>query len=392
MSKNPKNILLIGYNWPLTAVRLPHLLRRAGNHVDAVFPKGFTVGNSKYLNRCFWTPANRKSFIQELNKVLDRKEHDVFVLTDEAVLKSLSQEPDLTCLKKMGCLPLDPEKLQSLYDKVAFTKLAQKESWPVPESETFTTPEDAIEYGRSSLGFPFIVKGALGAGGASVQIFRSESDTRSISDSLKKNGRCALQRYITGDVGVTEAIYDRGKLIGMISSIKFRKRGGETSPSCSRKMVYHPKMAEVASRIGETFGYSGFFGFDWILEAATNEIKVIELHGRAPSGYNLGQRIEVNFGEIVKMIGSNAPDQILMKSEYHGSVYSIFPQYLQYFEGISWEKKWATFREDFPSTKNKKFYDIPDLTDLIVFKSYREKIRRAKQKQKREVKQRRKAS
>lgn len=366
----PKRVLLLGYDRPLTAVRLPQLFGEAGHRVDAVYPNGFSVGESRYLNTCYWTDSKEGSYLSVLQGVLEKNEYDLCILSDEKVLRILSDEVGHVCIKRLGNLPLDSLRLQSLFDKASFTEFGQSEKWPLPESKIFDNSPQAIEYGRNTVKYPFVVKGATGAGGWSVQIFKSDEDLKSIKSSLNSGGRCVVQRYIIGDVGTVEALYHRGELLAFISSMKYRNRGGETSPSASRKLLYHAQLQPIAEQVGRALGYTGFFGFDFMHESQSNDIKVIELHGRAASSYNLGKRIGVDFAKIVSGIGGDSVDCVSVAPSHSGELYSVYPQYFKFLKDLPFKRRVLTFFQDLPLPWNRKFYNFPDFKDRQIYKSY----------------------
>jgi hypothetical protein len=369
-TQQTKRILLLGYQWPLNAVRLPQLFSEGGYRVDALFPEGFSVGESRHLSTCYWSDGNRQNYMSQLRSVLQANKYDLYILADEAVLRMLSDEVERFCIKRMGNLPLETLRLQSLYDKAAFTELGQLENWPLPDSKVFKNSQEAIEYGARAMKYPFVLKGAYGAGGWRVQIFKSDDDLQSVKSIFEKGGRCILQRYINGEVGCLEALYYRGQLLAFIASTKYRKRNGETSQSASRRLFSHPQLQVIAQQIGHSLGCTGFFGFDFVHEKQSDEIYVLELHGRAASGYHLGKRVGVDFAKVFSDFRDGSEDCVTMDQSRSGELYSLYPQYFSFLKKLPFVRRMVIFFQDLPLPWNCKFYDLPNWKDRHIFRSY----------------------
>jgi len=338
-----KRILLLGYNWPLNVVRLPQLFAEGGYRVDALFPRGFSVDESRHLSTCYWSDGNRQDYMSQLRSVLQANVYDLYILADEAVLRMLSDEEERFCIRRMGNLPLDPLRLQSLYDKAAFTELGQLEKWPLPESHIFENSQQAIEYGVQTMKYPFVLKGAYGAGGWRVQIFKSDEDLQSIKSSFEQPGLWILQRYITGESGCLEGLYHRGQLLGFIASTEYRKRNGETSQSASRRLFCHPQLQVIAQQIGNSLGYTGFFGFDFQHDRQSDQIYVLELHGRAASGYHLGKRVGVDFAKVFSEMSDGVDVCVAIDLSRSGELYSLYPQYFSFLKSCHSAAEWLLF-------------------------------------------------
>jgi len=101
-------------------------------------------------------------------------------------------------------------------------------------------------------------------------------------------------------LGVTETLFDHGKPVCWISSYTPRSWPSQFAPSCVRQMMSHPKIEEILLRIGQSTGLHGFGGFDFLHDAQTRELLVLEMHARATAGLHLGPLVGVDFSKAIR--------------------------------------------------------------------------------------------
>lgn len=87
------------------------------------------------------------------------------------------------------------------------------------------------------------------------------------------------QRYIQGQRGDLAMFCRQGEMIHAVSAITLASQG-PTGPSLVVRLVDRPDFSAAAASLARELGLSGFYGLDFIVEAATGRALLIELNPR----------------------------------------------------------------------------------------------------------------
>jgi hypothetical protein len=109
-----------------------------------------------------------------------------------------------------------------------------------------------------------------------------------------------IQRLISGRIGNSIALFDKGVPLCWTSAFKARTFPGAFGPSSARKYMSHPDVEPMLTRFGAGTRYHGFAAFDWVLDDATGRLAVIELNSRAVPTIHLSRFAGVDFARSIR--------------------------------------------------------------------------------------------
>jgi|CXWL01.1.fsa_nt_gi hypothetical protein len=278
----PRALCVTSPNWLGTAY-LPRLLKQAGYQVTLLaHPHSYAAKSRcvEHLIPASWDPAVN---VEILRKHLDEQTlaYDWFTLGDDPTLWEVlrrRQEPWTA-----ACLPIDPAGMgaQLLISKASFMVEALKRGLPIPPSR-MAASRDALGEAAGSLGFPVIIKPVQGSGGRGIFTARSMDELRQSARSAEE-GAYLVQRLISGQVGSTAVLFDRGTPRAWLPSYKRKVFPEPYGQSTARQRVHLPDSEETLTRFGRMLGAHGIMAFDWILPDDGGQALIFECNGRPPS-------------------------------------------------------------------------------------------------------------
>ncbi len=133
------------------------------------------------------------------------------------------------------------------------------------------------------MGYPLILKGAVGSGGQTVHLVRHPDGLRSALAASPPTRGWLVQEYVGGPVGSTSFAARNGTIYGYCSSYKHMSLDGGLGPSSIRRFVAHDELERLTRRIAAAGRISGITGYDW-MEPEPGVFQAIDPHlGRTTS-------------------------------------------------------------------------------------------------------------
>ncbi|BAE50229.1 hypothetical protein amb1426 [Paramagnetospirillum magneticum AMB-1] len=144
-------------------------------------------------------------------------------------------------------------------------------------------------------GYPLLLKMSVGMAGLTV---RACTDGESAAAALARLRSLTLPAYVgQRSIMVQEHIRGRPASIALVAldgvvldsfSYSTEETAGECGPSCVIRRLDHPGIAGTARKLVAHFGFSGFGGFDFMIEAATGTPHLLEMNPRLTIAGHLG--------------------------------------------------------------------------------------------------------
>jgi biotin carboxylase len=157
---------------------------------------------------------------------------------------------------------------------------------PVAELESFAAAH----------GYPLMIKMSVGMAGLTVRVCPDKAAAQAAIDELGAlalppyAGRASLmvQSHVDGYPASMAFVALEGRVLD-----GFIYRSEETLSACGpasllRRMA-HPQMEQVVRRLVAHFGFSGFGGFDFMVEHGSGEAYLLEMNPRLPNSGHLGE-------------------------------------------------------------------------------------------------------
>ncbi len=272
-----------------------------------------------------------EKFLRFLARKIGRGRYDVLLPTHEQVYL-LSRFRD-AFMPHVGLALPEFAVLERLQNKAEFSRLLRELDLPQPESVIVRCREDLDHEWQ----YPFYLKLSHSTAGGGVFHIEDRAALDRRVDELRKDGRlngsseALVQQPARGVLSTVQAVFDRGRLVG-IHSFEAR-RLGVGGMSTARTSADHPLVREHIGRLGEHIGWHGALFIDYFYDRETGRPEYIEANPRIGetvnallSGLNLPELlVRVSRGESpppapLGRIGVRTQNlvMILMSAAYEG--------------------------------------------------------------------------
>jgi carbamoylphosphate synthase large subunit len=304
--------LLISTSPSFSPARLSMALRKRGFETEAVCPAQHTLRKTSTVRRIYpyncWTPfrsvtqaitSAKPSLVIPCDDWAAALLHELY--RRESRTNSQAQIPGLI-ERSLG----SPKAFQFAYDRTALLELAMQEGLRVPEFRVVRSREDVAKWG-SEAGFPAVLKANGTSGGDGVRIVRSldeaerafraleappllakalkraliDKDMALLWPSLRRQRYVVnIQTFIEGQDATSAVACWKGEVL---ASLHFRVLNKQDAggPSTVLRLIENQDMWATTEKITRRLNLSGLYGFDFILETATEKGYLIEMNPRA---------------------------------------------------------------------------------------------------------------
>jgi len=275
--------------------RIPRLLHDAECRVTVLGNPKAPVRWSRYVNRFIECPPAGRLLIPRLRKLLDALYPVVpfVILADENALAAAGEYSSEKWIQDIFPVDLKGRGKDVILRKTSFMSAMLAAGVPVPPVRICRTLGEAMA-AKDELRFPLFMKRDIDCAGAGVRQIMDATEIPAAFSKLSDQGPVVIQQMIHGQIGKTSGLFKRGRPMCFASAyaIKSWPRFG---PSAVRQYLCHPRLEELARKIGEATGFNGLCGFDWIHDSESGEFIVIEFNGRLISNYHLGHHVGIDY-------------------------------------------------------------------------------------------------
>lgn len=317
------------------------MLAKSGLTVTGLSPGPLRL--SRHVAKRFSCSTSPRETAIRLRELLAKRHFDWIVVGDEALLRALA-EGERESLA--AWFPVDPHRddlIAFLTSKHAFAERAPQLGIPVPKGGLFSNTDDCVER-ASSLGYPVVVKGPHGFSGLEVFVARDRSELVKASDALfRRYRRVLMQIFIEGPVASAAILYARGTPLAYKSYVTECPFPREHSAGTVHRAFHHPSVEPIVRAVGAATGFHGMAGIDFVRDAKTDEIFVLEVNPRPTSAFAGIREDRAFFGPAVaRFVGEQGgPVRVY---DLNGRVQVYFPSYAFYFLGHESKRDPAAYR------------------------------------------------
>lgn len=282
-------------------LRIPHILKEAGYTVSLLTTRDNILANSRFNDFVLPKEPDVQSLIVSLkNHLMENPGRYAWILIgDESPLFEIIKHKGESWIN--GWFPVDTKSsaLDMIASKDGFVQACMSYGISFPKTQVCPGIEHALIMAEN-MGYPVMIKTTRGSSGNGVRSTKNPDELHVAHKSVGSPMKFILQKFVTGQVGVTEMLLDHGEPVAWISSYKYQTLQGKFGPSCARQFMVHPEMEGIIRQIGKMTHFYGLCGFDWIHHKEEDAIYVIEFHARPPSGFHFGEVCHVNFAEGIR--------------------------------------------------------------------------------------------
>jgi biotin carboxylase len=321
-----RDVLIVHSARWLGIARLPVLLRAGGARVTIMAPRDSYLMATAFADEKIPTPQGMDALVEALRVHLSERTYALVVVSDDGLLTELAaraiREPWIA-----GILPVPPRALEMLTSKLAFLDRCREAGLPIARSENVASLERALD-AAASIGYPVMLKLAVGSGGSGVRRIDSASAMRAELDAFARGEWITVERFVEGKVCGCETLFDHGRPVCWSPFYKYRcfPRFG---PSAVRMLYAHPQLQTIVERLGALTGFHGFATFCFIHDERRDELVLIELNFRPGTGMHVRGPIRTMFARGIAALLRGEPAPGPRTPGLHGQLVSLFPQDLQ---------------------------------------------------------------
>jgi predicted ATP-grasp superfamily ATP-dependent carboligase len=323
-------LLLVEQRDWIAAGRLPLLLRSAGLAVDMYSRRGCVARHSRFVDRRFDAPDGDLPYFDELRRLLELRGHEwcwVLPTTDVDVRGLAVRARDRWAA---AILParVEREVIHALLSKAAMDVLLARAGVPVPRSRALQGPEELLRF-AADVGAPVVLKPVDGVAGGGVVLVQDPGELEDVFlRVVAAHPALMVQEYVRGRVGFCQAVFDTGRLVAWMTAWKARTWPGPFGPSSEVRFASVPEAGEIVSRIGDALGFHGLLSFDFIEQADTGRLVVIEVNARPVGVMARCTHAGVDFAGAIRSLLFGVPLEGHVAGTRHAATVSLFPQNL----------------------------------------------------------------
>jgi hypothetical protein len=288
--------------------------------VDVIAPLGAAVLSSSLLTDAVAVDGGSADIADRT--MVHAPGYDRVIICDEPLLQTLLELDDP---RADVLLPGPRESITILTDKTRFPEAAEEVGISVPRWRVATSL-GAARAAAADMDGRVMVKGMHGYGGGQVRLAKSPGSAATAA--LELGLPVLLEEQLSGDLALMPCLYERGRLIGVFAAHK-RRTVHALGPSAS--IVPWPvdeALLDVATRCGTRFGLHGFASYDLVRDAATGEVRVIEVDLLPAASLHVGRRLGVDMaGLLLEVFLGRTPAAPMLPRGGH--TVPMFPQELE---------------------------------------------------------------
>lgn len=299
-----KKAVLLSEGSSLTARETLTVLAQSGLDVDILSSSGFAVTAYSRWKRRIIRVANMnrqpEEYLYTLSALLRSGDYAAVIPTHEQAWL-FAEERD--CLPKGSIIPVaDREAFARVQGKIAFAQLADEIGLPQPRWRRLV-PDRGPQ-----LSFPCWLKADYGTAGRSVYRVNAPHEIETGAAALSQDKESLmLQEHIEGRYGQVQAVFDRGRLIGIHTSLQ--TGSGVGGSAAARVSAESTQTIRHIQRLGAYLHWHGGLTLDFIEQDGTPHY--LECNARMVEPGNAALA-GVNFPELLLgMTSGKTPDKLL---------------------------------------------------------------------------------
>jgi hypothetical protein len=293
-----------GERW-LSTAHLPRLLHLAGAHVTFLGPRDAWPMRGSFVDD--WVPADggNVAVARALGEHLSSAGHyDWVIVGDDHLLRALTEVRHEPWMKDV--LPIEPDDIRIglMGSKIGFVRAAAALELPTPWSRVCLGAHE-IGAAMREIGGPILVKEDTGSGGDGCHLVEDAHALERLPPHIGERP-VVVQAFLRGAINSMEALYDRGRLLCVLTSQITRTWPAPFGPSAARHFFHHPGLLQLAEEVGRKVQLHGFGNLTAVDDPGGRPL-LFELDPRPNALFHLGDTLGVDVTGALRDILERRP-------------------------------------------------------------------------------------
>ena len=303
-SRSPR-ILMTGSSLIFSA-RLVHDLGRRGAWVTAADSKRFSAGKaSRFVSHRLLLPPMPRDpgrYLDALISELRRQPYDMLLPTFEESLLLAEYQHELRPYTRLF-LPAFSD-IDRLHHKPSLHRLCLTLGVPSPNTVIVHDPE-LLDHQTANMAFPVVVKLPDGNNSAGRTFCEDRSQLKTsfarVAAERTSRGQSVpfVQQKIDGDLVCTLCFCDSGRKLAEVVYQSLRTLPDTGGTSVHRRSIVHTEIARITDRLIAHCNWSGFLGFDFLIDRTTGIPYLIDANVRANPAIHLGYCSGLDWTQLI---------------------------------------------------------------------------------------------
>ncbi|HZS37240.1 MAG TPA: hypothetical protein VFF06_10450 [Polyangia bacterium] len=326
MKRTAPVLVACSQTWSSPA-RLPRVLARAGCRVSVLCPPGAPLASTRFADERIAAPAELPAYVDALAEHLERAgdRYRWLLITDDPLLDALARrraEPWIAAR-----LPIDGRSRFAalLASKADFTDAAAAAGLPIPASRVCASLSGA-RAAAAEIGFPVMLKKSLSFAGLGVRAAADDAELARAFLELDDGAPLVLQRFHQGRIGNSVVLFQEGRPICWMSAYKSRTWPGPFGPSSARQFMSHADVEPILAAFGALTGYHGFGAVDWVCDAVTGRLVILEFNARPVPTIHMSRLAGVDFSSSIAAMLAGRAEVQRPPERAPGPIVRMFPE------------------------------------------------------------------
>lgn len=301
--------------WHGTA-RAPRALAKAGFDVTLLTPRNSLAESSRFVSRIAYLPdaATPMQWIHALAATIKAASPAQVMPCDDMSFRLLSMlvvapPPQLQPALQVELASLiraslgDPAHYRASVDKTLVSAAAERAGVRVPAHSVIATREEAHAF-ASTHGYPVVVKRAFTTAGAGVHIAANAAELGQAVTALAAlklddlepgaSRRMLIQKHIEGHICYESVAAWQGRMLAGYAGDRLESHGGAMTPDTVVRYRDAPALRESSEKLVRSFGMTGLFTSEYLVERETQQPYLLEIKRRFSSATHCGSVLRVD--------------------------------------------------------------------------------------------------
>ena len=305
--------------------RLPALLHRAGCGVNILGVPGNFPALSRFAKQLYISPNDVDAVVADLNVHLQQRAgyYDWVVIGDDPLLYALEKRRREPWVQQVFPTVAGDEGIDFITSKATFIQRCKEHDIRVPDF-ALCADQAQLQAAGQHLGFPLVIKEAQGFAGLAVCVI---DNARALTEISPKEEVIA-QKFIQGRLVSCTAVYKEGKPIAWFSYYRSRT-WGTFGPSSAIEFKVFPELKGILRKLGDLSGFHGLCGLDFIEDAQSGRLVLLEQNFRPTLTMDLGNRVGVDVKDAIQLLlnmDATGDRSTLVQKEIAAGTVPLFPQ------------------------------------------------------------------